>query len=776
MAISITRIACASLAALAFAQSAAAQVQTSENAAPADSATNDDQFGEIIVTAQKRTQSLQDVPVAVAVLNAESLRAQRINGVDGLGSAVPNLTVTRSPFQPYVAIRGLGSGAGSRAFEQSVAMYVDGIYAGRANQFLNPFFDVERVEVVRGPQSVLFGVNANAGAINIVNKRPGAEAEGYFNAGYEFEDKGYDFEGAATLPLSDTFGVRVAGRVNRDGAYMYNTVKQKRDGQSDSEIGRIVASWRPTSALRFDLSYEHGHKKIDGTNIQISTLGAVLFPPAIEDGKFDFRKSTSGTPEFSELRTDTASLNISYDIGGSVLSSSTGYSTYDFSQVVQGANHPAAIGTALDDETFKQFYQEIRLVSSGKRTFDYIIGATYYHQRSRINQGNDIDFTNFGVPGLRAAVRNGLDQRTDGYSIFGQGTLNFTDRFNVTFGGRYSSIRKKASYVISPTDYGQPTSGYAFSVPSLFILSGPPFGFFRWLNRADPTTFRPTAFSRSRTYEAFNPSLSLNYKFGNGLSAYATFTTGTKAGGYNDQEKSGLVPENGFASDLFEYNSEKAHNFEAGLKFSNGTVRANLAAFYTKYKDLQVNQSLPSGALLTTNAASATAKGLEFDLAWRAAEGLTISLDAAYLHARYDDYPGACAIGNVNCIDPVTGNARGGRLDAVPDFTGSFNVAYNVPVTTGWELRTRGRVYYNDGAQFGAEQNPFQRSPNYTLFDASIGIAQRDGGFSLTLSGKNLANKAVRSFMAPSVASGAFGYYSATLPGRQIFLDLRYDF
>lgn len=771
MAFSVTKFAQASVAVLAFAQCTSAWAQSA--------GVSDDQggqLGDIIVTAQKRQQTLQDVPVAVAVLGAEALRDQKVNGVEGLNMAVPNLTVTRSPFQPVVSIRGLGSGGGSRAFEQSVAMYVDGIYAGRANQFLNPFFDVERVEVVRGPQSVLFGVNANAGAINIVNKRPGDALEGYLSGGYEFENQGYNLEGAVTLPVAETFGVRVAGRVNREGAYMFNTVRQREDGQVDSEVGRITASWRPTSDLRFDLSYEHGEKRIDGTSLQISTLGVVPFPPALEDGVFDFRKSTAGSPEFSRLNTDHASLNISLDLGGTTLSSSSGYSTYDFSQVVQGANHPASIGGALDDETFKQFYQEIRLVSNGERFFDYIVGATYYHQRSQIDQGVDIDFTNFGVPGLQAAIRNGLDQKTDGYSVFAQGTFNFTDQLNLVVGGRYSSIKKQGDYVIAPTAYGQPTSGYTFSVPSLFVLAGPPFGFFQWFNPTNPATFRATSISRSRTYNSFNPSVSLNYKFDNGLSAYASFTTGTKAGGFNDQEKSGILPENGFTQDLFEYGSERARNFEVGMKYGDGTVRANVAAFYTKYTDLQVNQSLPSGALLTTNAASATAKGVEFDVTWRAADGLTLSADAAYLHARYDDYPGACAIGTLTCIDPVTGNARGGRLDAVPDFTASFNAAYKVPLSSRWELRTRGRVYYNDGAQFGPEQNPFQRSPSYTLFDASVGVAETDGGFSLTISGRNLGNKAVRSFMAPSVANVPFGYYSGTMPGRQIYLDARFEF
>lgn len=733
-------------------------------------------LGEIIVTAQRRAQTLQDVPVAVAVLDSSALAQQHISSIDALNSAVPNLVVAKSPFQPFVAIRGLGSGGGGRAFEQSVATYVDGIYAGRANQFLNPFFDVERVEIVRGPQSVLFGVNANAGAINIVNKRPGTKLEGYATAGYDLAYQGYNFEGGVSVPLSQTLSVRFAGRANREGGYVFNTVTKRDDGQVDSEIGRVTVSWRPTDSMRFDLAYEHAAKRVHGTTFQLTSLGLVTFPPDIEDGHFDFRKSTSGDPEFTRIRTDNVTLNASYDMGAAVLSSSSGYSTYTFSQAVGGNNHPVYTGTASAAEKFDQFYQEVRLVSAGRNVFDYILGATYYHQRSRIDQGLDLDFAGLGAPGVEAAIRNNLDQRTNGYSVFAQGTFNFTDQLNLVVGGRYSSIRKAADYVIAPTSLGQPLSGYDFNVASLFIMNGPPFGFFQWLNPADPSTIRSTAFSRKRTFNAFNPAVSLNYKFSRDLSAYASFTTGTKAGGYNDQEKSGAIPENGFATDVFEYASEKARNYEVGVKFGNGAVRANFAAFYTKYKDLQATQTLPSGALLTTNAASATAKGLEADVTWRAARNLTISADAAYIHARYDDYPGACVIGDTNCSDPATGNARGGRLDGVPAFTGSLSVAHSVPVSSSWELRTRGRVYYNDGAQFQSNQNPLDRVPGYTFVDASIGLAQVDGGLSITLSGKNLANKAARGFSAPSVADVLYGHYSATLPGRQVFLDLRYDF
>ena len=771
----LTKTMKAALAAGTMLVPAAASAQATPAGATPAAQQSEDQLAEIIVTAQRRQQTLQDVPVAVAVLSGKDLAAQKISSVETLSTAVPNLVVQRSPFQPFVAIRGLGSGAGGRAFEQSVATYVDGIYAGRANQFLNPFFDVERVEVVRGPQSVLFGVNANAGAINIVNNRPGGELGGFVTAGYEAAYQGYNFEGGISVPLSDTFGVRFAGKLSRDGGFVYNTITDKDDGRADSGLGRVTASWRPTSDLRFDLSYEHGNKRAYGTTFQISSLGFVVFPPAIEDGIFDFHKSAPDDRARTRINSDNAALNISYDLGGATLASSTGYSTFDFSQYVQGSNHPVQIGGALADEDFKQFYQELRFVSNGSRFIDYILGVTYYHQKDKINQGTDIDFSGFGVPGLTAAVRNGLDQTTNGYSGFAQGTVNFTDKFNAVLGGRYSSIRKQGNYVIAPTSFGQPLSGYSFDPASLFILAGPPFGFFQWFNPADPATYRPTIISRSRTFNSFNPSASLNYKFGRELSVYGSYTTGTKAGGFNDQDKSGVVSENGFANDIFEYSAERAHNFEVGLKYASPTLRLNLAAFRTKYKNLQVSVSLPSGALQTTNAAKATSTGVEGDLTWIIIPGLTLSANAAYLHARYDDYPGACPIGSTFCGDPATGNARVGRLDGTPDFSGSAMLTYNLPLSEDWHLRFSGRVYHQSSAQYQSAQNPLDRTPAYELFDASVALAHSKG-LTLSVSGKNLANKAVRGFSAPSVGDAFYGHYSATLPGRQVFLDVRYDF
>lgn len=735
------------------------------------------QLDTIVVTAQLREQTLQEVPVSVSVVDNALIQDRHINNITGLGEIVPNLSITRSPFQPFVAIRGLGSGAGTRAFEQSVATYVDGVYAGRANQFLNPFFDVERVEVVRGPQSVLFGVNAIAGAINVVNRKPEGELEGYFTAGYEFENNGYNIEGGVSVPLGDTLGIRLAGRANREGPYLVNTVTGGEEPDIHSQIGRATLSWEPSTSFRANLSYEHGYSEIEGAGTQTTFLPLMdTFPPEIEDGSVDFTKSSPGSPDFTELETDTVALNMELDVGEFKLTSTSAFSHYTFEQAVPAGAVPAFFGTAGDDEAFSQYYQEVRLQSPSSDVFEFLVGAAYYHQDSRFSQGVDFDLTLFGATGVTAAIRNELNQDTDSYSAFAQGTFYITPDLDITFGGRYSVIDKSADYVIAPAAYGSDLQDYDFLVDSMFILQN--FGFFLWLDPTDPSTFRSTTFSRQRQYEAFNPSVSINWRPTNEISAYASFTTGTKAGGFNDQEKTGILPENGFPVDTFEYDPEDARNFEIGTKFDFGNARINAALFYSEYEDLQASQAQQNGSILTTNAAQASATGFELDATVLVSDGLTLRGDIAYIDATYDDYPGSgCIISLVPdpTCNPATANAAGGRLNGVPKFTASFTPEYVMPLGSDFDLTLRGRAYYNDGAQYQSNQDPLDRTPSYWLFDASVELASVNDGWSVSVSGQNLANRAVRGFSAPA-ATPLFGHQSLIQPGRRVFLDLRYVF
>lgn len=740
-----------------------------------DQASPTGELADIVVTAQRRAQTLERVPVAVSVLGGDALAAAKITSIQGLGAAVPNLVVTQTPFQPFVAIRGLGSSGGSRALEQSVATYVDGIYAGRANQFLNPFFDVERVEVVRGPQGVLFGINANAGAINIVNKRAGKTFEGYAAAGYEAAYQGYSFEGGVSLPISPTLGLRVAGKIGKDGGWLDNQSTGDEEPRSNYSIARGILSWTPVEGLRADLGYEHSFKRVRGTPFEATYVPPGIFPPALETGNVDFKKTAPGTPEFTRIKNDNITLNLAYDVGGHTLTSSTGYSTFGFSQQANAGAVPVFFGNVGAEERYKQFYQELRLASATGNLIDYIVGATYYRQTDRLFQGIDADLSIFGATGVRSAVRNDLDQTSRAFSFFGQGTFNVRDNLHLVGGLRYTNVRKSALYTISAAGFGAPLRGYAFDPVSAII--NPNLGWMLYVNPSNPATVRPSVYDRSRTFEALNPAATLNWEITSRISGYASFTTGTKAGGFNDQEKTGVAPENGFPTDDFSFNKESTRNYEIGAKANLGRIRMNAAVFHAVYSDLQVSQVIPN-SVRTGNAGAAKATGAEFYVQALVARGLTVSGDLAYIDAKYGDFVGAGCIARLTpdpTCNPLTANARGGRLEGVPKWTGSANAEYRTLLSADWELRLRGRAYYNDGAQFGPDQDPLDRVPSYWLFDAGIEVGQVAKGWSLSVSGRNLANDAIRTYSQDS-AVPLLGHQSVIAPGRQVFLDLRYSF
>jgi iron complex outermembrane recepter protein len=728
-----------------------------EEAAPAD----EEGFAEIVVSAQKREQTLQEVPVSVAVVDDEALRERRIVDVQGLAEAVPNLAVSASPFQPYVVIRGLGS------------TYVDGVYAGRANQFLNPFFDVERVEVVRGPQGVLFGVNANAGAINIVTKKGDGPLEGYATAGYEFENGGYNAEAGVTVPLTDDLGMRLAGRIGRDGGYIRNLTTGNDIPEIDSLIGRATLSWRPDGPFRADLSYEYSDNEMDGRAFQNTHIVPGVYGAA-EDGAVDFEMTTPAAApvaDFTEIASHNASLNAAYEIGDHVLSSTSGYSTFRFAQ----AGTPPGtvyIGTVFAEEDFEQFYQEVRLASPTGGLFEYILGASYLWQDDNIPQGLDVSLAFFGAP-FTSAIRSDFRQKTNTYAAFAQGTVNITSDLSLSAGLRYSSVKKDVTYFLTAVDFGDPIGGPHRFNPMSAVLNRN-FGWMLYTNPANPATIAPLSIARSRTFEAWNPSLTLNWELTNDLSTYASFTTGTKAGGFNDQEKTGRVRELGFSPDPFEFDAEKARNYEIGFKFAGRRARLNVSAFYVEYTNMQVSQALGTG-VVTTNAASANAKGLEADGEFLLMPDFSISGDFAYIDAKYDDFPGAGCIPSVTptgCVPALT-NAAGGRLTGVPEVTASVGANYSTLVGSDLELKLRGRVHYNDGAQWNANQDPKTVSPSYWSLDAGITLGQVEEGWSVSLTGKNLTNEVIQGYVLPHLIP-VLGYQVIVEPGRQIFLDVGY--
>jgi iron complex outermembrane recepter protein len=735
---------------------------------------------EITVTAQKREETLAQVPIAVSVLSADMIQQRHITSVADLQSLVPDLHVGTSPFQPVVQIRGVGSGGGDRTFEQSVATYVNGVYAGRANQFLNPFFDVDRIEVVRGPQGVLFGVNAVAGGINITNKEPGKKLEGFVSAGYEAYDKGYHYDGAISLPITDTLAVRLAATKGNDGPFLKNQVPGGIKLETGYELLRGILKWEPADDLTVKLSAETSNRNTEGSPFQMYALGINTLPvygytidTAVENGVLDFKRSSATPNEHTNINAADFSLDVSWTVGARhTLRSITGYSKYNFNQAVPAASIPIQLGNALAIDAFSQTYEELRLVSPGDQRLDYVLGAAYYKQNERLYQG--IDLVAAGTP---VGFRNGLVPDTKSYAIFGQLTFKIADALRVVGGARYSDVQKEANYTLSATDFGAPLNGYAFSPgAAAAIASFTPLG---WLTFVDPADPAPQITNHSLRLRKVDPSVSLQGDVNEHVHPYLTFSRATKAGGFDDQNKATALSN-------FAYAPESARSWELGVKTDFSRWQLNADVFDTRFKNLQV--TIPAGNnVVTANAASITSKGFELDALYLLAEHVKLGADLTYLDAKYDDFPGVGCITPLDVLQaifapcsieqvasPSETNAAGKRVEFAPRVTATVRLDATATLSGMLDLAYGGRVYYNDGYGMNANQDPIDRQGGYTLYDAYLGLQAPTGSWNVRLLGKNLGNKPVLEF--GGLAGLGAGHQGVVDPGRQLLLNATWNF
>ena len=260
------RLLCGGAMALALGTPALAQVAAADGVSARDDQT-------IIVTATRREQTLQEVPISVAVVGGKQLEEKGTLLFDDVADSVPNLQIDRTNGNFAITMRGLGAGTGNLSFEQSVGLFIDGIYLSRSRAFQNPLLDIQRVEIVRGPQGALFGKNTNAGAISVVTRRPTREFEGFVRASGEVEHGGWNLDGAVSGPVSDTISVRLTGRAGAIGDYMKNTLTGRDEFGSRYEAVRGQILWEPSDDFEALVKVEHSSNRVDGGALVFNNIG-----------------------------------------------------------------------------------------------------------------------------------------------------------------------------------------------------------------------------------------------------------------------------------------------------------------------------------------------------------------------------------------------------------------------------------------------------------------------------------------------------------------------
>jgi len=657
-------------------------------------------YQEIIVTAQKREESLQDVAISMEVLQGETLENFGTVTVRDLTTLVPNFHFQPSPGNDALFMRGFGSSGANFGFDQSVSLYEDGIYAGRARQFMAPFFDVDRVEVLRGPQGALLGKNTAAGAVSIVTANPTDTLEVAGTGLYNFTRDGFEVSGHIAGPVSDTLGVRLAVKHVDMGGYVDNITTGGEEPDLNNTLARLTLRFEPSD--KFDLT-----GKVEFARFRtIGDSGRSAAPGApIPDVKTD--QNIYGFPLLDRQKSYNNSLNANFYLGDHVLTSVTGYTEFHSYRAVDAASEANAIFHNQYFEDFHQFSQELRLTSPTGQFLEYIVGAYYDDSYDK-----QISPTYFTVPLFGVAGETEIDfrQKAKTKSAFVSATANLLDSLRLKGQLRYTKSDKFATF-------------------DEVLVSGtvhPAIGGARYIEAPINESY-------------WDPSATVEFDVAPDVMLFATYGRGSKGGGYASAVRTATLP-------TFTVRGERSTNYEIGFRsmFLDRVVTLNVTAFNTKFRDLQVSAYVPALATtITTNAASARSRGVEGNLIIAPSRSLTISSAFAYLDAKYLDYPGApcTALQPATCL-PSTNNQAGYRLLNAPKWSGNVRVQYSTPVSDTLKLETSAVTTFSSKSFIATDYNPaYGIQTAYAKIDARIQIGATDDAWSLALIVKNLTNK-----------------------------------
>jgi outer membrane receptor protein involved in Fe transport len=763
---------------------------------------------EIIVTAQKRVQKLEDVPISLTALNGTKLEETGITSVAGIADYTPSFNMTQTGIGTNIAIRGISSGV-NQGFEQSAAMFVDGIHYGRAQLARAPFLDIERIEILRGPQSILFGKNSTAGAISIINAKPGKEHTASLSLSYDPDLEDKEARVVLSGPISETVGGRLAILSRTSGGFIENTTLDRNESAQKDQVVRATLEWKPSDTWDITLKLEDGSFDSNGRNIEVvkpvastdpavnpsgnqnpyrTVLSALTAGQYLLDTTHDGKRQSNG--DYSYNDTSNITLTAEHDIGDLTLTSVTGYNDYVYSELCDCDFTGASGFNIFSDEKYRQVSQEIRLASAQDQTISWVGGVFY--------QGSDIKFhdkvyvpTNSVIP-TGMAVRIGAPlanllrgastqrdfiQETSLASVFGQITWNMTDASRFLIGARYTQETKEASrhqYHVSPTDVVQPVG-----------TTTTPYNILWNIFQVDPHEIKG-----DRDESGFTPQIIFQHDLNNSDRLYASYTTGFKSGGFDVRSNSapealgGVYP--GTATNgTWEFQDEDVKNYEVGSKFllADGALELNAALFRSDFTNMQTSQFDGSLSFNVTNAGEARVQGLELDGRWAITNDLLMRGGVSYLDFEYLDFKGGqCAFGQVPNSSATTCDQTGMSREFVPKYQGNVGVDYDINFSNGWKLTNTLDWIFNDGYLTTPSLDKRFTQSAYTKVNARIALSGVDDAWELALVGKNLTDESVITYanglpVASVLTSGAgSAFYAFYEPSRSIALQATLKF
>ncbi len=736
-------------------------VMAQTTAASNDGADTTADTGEIIVTAQRRAERLQDVPLSIQALTGESLEDKQISSFADLQRVSPGLIFNQasSPRSSGTIIRGIGTNTFSDAVEGAVGIIIDGVVIGRQGAGFSDFADVERVEVLRGPQGISFGKNASAGVISIVTKRPSETLSGTAFASYG-SDNEIKVNGSVSGPIvGDKILGRVTGFISRRDGIIAN-VNDGRDLNDVDDWGvRAKLEFRPSDTLNILISGDWSERQPDCCTWTTRSYGispalrAAEAAAGIVAGSKN-RETTLGGRLFTRQESRGVSGEINLDIGENTLTSITAYRRWDAIDNNDADRTPLAL---LDlnqgDVNQRQFTQEVRFASPGGQRLEYVLGAFYFNQQI-VN--NSLQRGTFGIalpPGLALSRRQFTEVDTTNYAVFGQGSLEILEGFKLLAGARYTHEKIGIDFVRD-------------TLPGTLTLS-PAYS----CTRANPATCGPTGPQPgvpSSSDSSWSWRAGVQYQPTRDLNVFATVTRGYKGAAFNSQIDVSL---------LQRVQPEIPTSYEAGFKstFLDGGLTFNANLFKTEFKNFQAEAVTinPVSNLLTftiVNAGKLETKGLELELSMRPTQGLVFDANFAYTDASFKQFlQGPCYTGQTAAQGCVTQGAQrfqnlsGRQLPNSPNYIISVSGRYDFPVAGNWNAFVQGAVFHRSATLTALSQDPNTRQRGYELVDGALGITDPGDTFTLSLFGKNMFDtQYVETIFGTPLDTGGYSQFIGT--------------
>lgn len=677
--------------------------------------------GDIVVTALKRSTLLEKTPIAINVISGDTLAREGITQIGGLGAKVPSVTLSESPGGlTGVSVRGVGTSASSQAFEQSVGLFLDGVYHPRARQYRDALFDVEQIEVIKGAQGVLFGKNTSVGAISVRTRDPHFALGGDLQGTYETRFDSYTLQGGIDIPVGPTAALRVAGLYEDEGGWVRNVTKGRDEPATKRLTGRITFKAEATPDFTVTIKAQLGRLRTrgDAFDYLIVTNPAALVAAGVLDGGGDPRRKyeSSGSfgDSFDSQHGGDGSITLAYDAGGVIFTSLTGYSAYSYANGFDSDSSPNFLVYQRFDETFDQFTQEFRASTDGSGPVQVTAGLFYLDQNDRFV--STVSFNNFRNALTGTRVQRFV-QEEQTYSAFGQTIWTIAGGLKATFGGRFSRDRKGGDYrkTIGPVGGVTPLS-------AAFPFYAPP-GDIRQTLRDDSVDYAAT----------------LSYDLTDRAVAYASVGRGTKSGGFNNSALVGIQTPTPFA-----VAPEEATTYEVGVKgrFVDNRVYVSIAAWRTDIDAFQdaYYDSLRSAFIVRS--LDAKTRGVEGEIRATATDWLTLFANASYL--------------------PTARLATGERMQRAPEFTSLLGGQIGVPIGNDLKLGLTGQWNHSTTSLNQAPSAPGQNDTGgFDLFDARLSLAIQPAKLELFVAGANLSDERYRAFsFAGTLGAGTVGTFN----------------